>query len=293
MPGVLDTFSAFRRRLAAPRVLSPVLPARHPRRCRKCGGLLIPDRSRRYSFARPELVDAMGFQIKPGVGVSFKKGAGVIVADSSKPCCCAGCSCACSLCSGFTNPCCITIVISGFSGCECNPDPSTGWNGVTITGVNGTYLGTCPGTQLTGWSSSAYPFDTYLGTSSACGWSYSTTTTPLTRTFRVPNAGNTACEDCPAGAFGGTQCTVTDNFVINVRNTGSGAMQATIWPQHHSTWLGSFSTGIIFSGTATTTTGNACSLATAVTFTNTADCSGSPGNIAFGGTLTAQATTCP
>jgi hypothetical protein len=95
-----------------------------PTRCPACGRPVTPLLA---PAPRPELVDAMGIQIKPGVGVNIKAGAGVIVADSTKPCCCTP-DCGCpqttrtASFSGVTletipnNPCCSGFVLYDFSG---------------------------------------------------------------------------------------------------------------------------------------------------------------------------------
>jgi hypothetical protein len=253
MPGVLDTFRAFRRRLAAPRVLSPVLPARRPRRCRKCGGLIIPDRSRRYSFARPELVDAMGIQIKPGAGVSFKKGAGVIVADSTKPCCCTPADCGCTFCSGVaTQATCLSAVVSSVDCCD-----SGSSNDLTFSG---TFLLRCPGVT-----------PAFVDVShSLCTWSFN------------------------SGAVSENFCDVAGRaYWVRVRNAGSGVLHASVIPLGGSNPGSPEDYGDIFRATATTTAANACTLASAVTFTNDLTCSDSFGTGGNNGTMVVQATTCP
>lgn len=191
-----------------------------------------------------------GFRIKPGQGFVF--------ADSSKTCCCEGCTCTECTAAGYTRPCCITAVLSGHKCCANYPTPESS------SLLNGTY----PLSTNTGGS--IYDGTTVVDgciSPLACCWGY------------VPPV--TAWCGLISGRPG------PNSVSIIVRHTGGGAMVA--WIASNLPFLGN---SVWFHGTATTTVENACKLTTPVTFTNLITCGVYPYSTgsAFGdGTLTVSA----
>jgi hypothetical protein len=208
-----------------------------PTRCPACGRPVTPLLA---PAPRPELVAAMGVQIKPGVGVSFKKGAGVIVADSSKPCCCTTATCPCSTCTdtGNTLVADITAVIDGLTPCS---------SCVTInTGFAGEYCLHC------GFSISHPPPTTSTG----CPWLNSAAV------WKV-NDGRQNDSSCNLGS---PTIRTMNHVWIYMTHLGSGLLAFSV--EIDIIVGGLTSSNVIFYDEQTTTVRNACLLETPITFTN-------------------------
>jgi hypothetical protein len=256
---------SFRERVG---ILSPELPARHPRRCRRCGRLYIPDRSRRFTGRRAELVDALGIQATPGVGINVSPGQGILAAQAADPCCCA--ECVCPYCPQG-RPRLVNLMISGLRACFCFMvfEEAYCTCGSILAGYNGSWVLQC-NTAFAG---------------EVCKWTGPVGIGPddWQAIFDEPNTifdeyGNFVRNECIRDDGGCINTFILGMPIINLNILPGGVLELGIIIGGHkcldSGWVPYTAPNFppVFYARATTTEANACSLADPVTFTNLYHC---------------------